>query len=376
MVKRFFWVERLEEAFKRKTIIWLMGVRRAGKTTLAKSLEGVQYFDCELPRVRAQMADPESFLEGLQGKKIVLDEIHRLDNPSELLKIAADHFPKIKIIATGSSTLHSSFKFKDTLTGRKEEIWLTPMNDQDLHDFGKKNMSHRLYRGGLPPFFLSDIYPENQFQEWIDSYWAKDIQELFRIERRWSFQKLLELLFVNSGGIFEAASYASPCEISRTTVANYLDVFESTQVAHIVRPFSSNRSSEIITAPKVYGFDTGFVCYYRGWNQLRKEDMGVLWEHYVLNELHSRLPGSPIQYWRDKQGHEVDFVIKNRGQPPVAIECKWSARAFDPNALLIFRKKYPMGRNLVVAHDIDRPFVRKEKGIKIEFVNLKILQSL
>jgi len=50
-----------------------------------------------------------------------LDEVHRLDNPSELLKIAADHYPDLKIIATGSSTLGASDRFKDTLTGRKSD---------------------------------------------------------------------------------------------------------------------------------------------------------------------------------------------------------------------------------------------------------------
>jgi predicted AAA+ superfamily ATPase len=44
-------------------------------------------------------------LTGRKGKRLILDEIHRLDNPSEILKIAADHYPEVKIIATGSSTL-------------------------------------------------------------------------------------------------------------------------------------------------------------------------------------------------------------------------------------------------------------------------------
>ena len=39
------------------------------------------------------MLDPEGFLEDLHGKRVVLVEIHRLQNPSELLKIAADHHP-------------------------------------------------------------------------------------------------------------------------------------------------------------------------------------------------------------------------------------------------------------------------------------------
>jgi predicted AAA+ superfamily ATPase len=61
------------------------------------------------------MEDPEDFLSKLQNKRIVLDEIHRLPNPSEFLKILADHFPSIKAIATGSSTLQASSRFRTPL---------------------------------------------------------------------------------------------------------------------------------------------------------------------------------------------------------------------------------------------------------------------
>jgi uncharacterized protein len=60
-------------------------------------------------------------------------------------------------------------------------------------------------------------------------------------------------------------------------------------VVHIIPPFSSHRPTETVSAPKVYGFDTGFVCYYRGWSELRQEDMGLLWEHLVLNEIVAHL---------------------------------------------------------------------------------------
>ena len=122
---RASWIERVEAAWSRRSIVWLPGVRRAGKTTLCRSLPGVEYFDCELPRVRRMLDDPEAFLEDMAGKRIVLDEVHRLDRPAELLKIAADHHPKTRIVATGSSTLGASARFRDTLAGRKAIVWLT-----------------------------------------------------------------------------------------------------------------------------------------------------------------------------------------------------------------------------------------------------------
>jgi len=373
MVRRRFWIEAVERAWARRRVVWLSGVRRVGKTFLAQSLADVEYFDCELPRVRRQMEDPEQFLDELRGRRLVLDEVHRLENPAELLKIAADHFPDVKVLATGSSTLGASSKFPDTLAGRKAEIWLTPMILADLEDFAEPSLDRRLSRGGLPPFFLAEELPERDFQEWIDAYWAKDIQELFRLERRHSFQKFATMLMMQSGGIFEATRFARPCEVSRTTIANYLAALEATFVVHVLRPFSSGRPREIVSAPKVYAFDTGFVCYHRGWHELRSEDRGALWEHLVLNEMHAHLQSREVRYWRDKRGHEVDFVIARRGRAPVAIECKWSAGDFDGTNVGAFLREYPRAEAVVVARDVTRRFTRQLAGGTIHFMSVNEL---
>lgn len=369
MVVREFWKKRIEAAWKHRPVVWLSGVRRVGKTTLCQSLDNIAYFDCELPRVRQLFEDPEQFLQNTKGKRIVIDEIHRLKNPSELLKIAADYFPDNKIIATGSSTLGASAKFSDTLAGRKSEIWLTPMlyNEADL--FGNSNIEHRLLYGGLPPFFSATILPEKDYQEWLDAYWAKDIQELFRLEKRYSFQKFVELLMAQSGDIFEATRFTSRCEVSRITISNYLAVLEQTFVVHVIRPFSTHRPTEIVSAPKVYGFDTGFVCHNKGWEKLRSEDKGNLWEHLVLNEMQGQLQTKTLHYWRDKQGHEIDFIyLKNRQTNPVTIECKWSVKKFDPRSLQSFRKIYPNGKNFVVASDVTHSFEKKFGELMVKFI--------
>jgi len=304
---------------------------------------------------------------------VVLDEVHRLPNPAEVLKIAADHFPDTPVLATGSSTLGASARFRDTLAGRKAEVWLTPMVLADLSDFGSADLRHRLLRGGLPPFFLAETVPEQDYQEWLDAYWAKDILELFRLERRQSFQRLVELLLAQSGGIFEATALARACEVSRTTISNYVAVLEATFVVHLVRPYAAGGAAEIVSAPKVYGFDTGFMCYHRGWHELRREDLGLLWEHLVLNELQAHLGRPPIHYWRSKHGNEVDFVVASRGGPPTAIECKWSSGEFDPTHLRAFRRRYPAGVNFVVSADVDAHRTRRFGELTVEVVSLRDL---
>ena len=370
MFPRVFWIDLLESAWKEKSIIWLSGVRRVGKTSLCQSLGDIEYFDCELPSVRRVMEDAEAFLQAVSGRRIVLDEVHRLGNPSELLKIAADHFRSTRIVATGSSTLGASTKFKDTLTGRKRDLWLTPLIAADQAEFNKPGLDRRFLQGGLPGFFLAEQLPERDFQEWADAYWAKDIQELFRLEKRHSFQRFLELLMAQSGGIFEATRFARPCEASRTTISNYLAVLEATHVAHVIRPYSSHRPTEIVSAPKVYGFDTGFVCHYKGWHPLRSEDRGVMWEHYVLNELQARLQTRDVRYWRDKRGHEVDFVFQQRGKPPIAIECKWQAGDSDTSGLAAFARQYPEAELCVVAPDLALSLNRRHGDHEIAYLTL------
>jgi hypothetical protein len=322
------------------------------------------------------MEDPESFLQSLDGKRVVLDEIHRLANPSELLKIAADHFPKVRLLATGSSSLGASSRFRDTLTDRKSDIWLTPMMSRDLLDFGGHGVDERLLKGGLPPFFLAPATDGRSYQDWLDAYWAKDILELFRLQRRHSFLRFAELLVSRSGGIFEASRFSGECEASRTTISNYLAVMEATYLVHVIRPYSSRRASEIISAPKVFAFDTGFVCHFKGIDALRPEDRGLLWEHYVLNEMHARLQTRAVGYWRDKRGHEVDFVVSRPAKAPIAIECKWSARDFDAKNLAAFRRQHPGGANYVVAMDVKEEFPQSFGGVDVRFVNLETLIGL
>lgn len=376
ITNRNFWLDLLRKSLESRSIVWLAGVRRVGKTVLCSSIPGSEYFDCELPRVRKYFEDEEAFFRSLDKEKIIiLDEIHRLDNPSQVLKIAADHFPDLKIIATGASSLSTSKKFRDTLTGRKHNIRLTPLNTCDIKDFNIKDLGRRLLRGGLPPFILSSTFPEKEFQEWMDSFWAKDVQELFSVGKKASFIKFVELLFLQSGGMFEATKFSRPCEVSRVTIQNYLSILEQTFIASVIKPFSTYKSNEITYAPKVYAFDTGFVCYYRGWDKLRSEDYGLLWEHFVLNELISLLQNSRINYWRDKQRHEIDFILQFQGKPPVTIECKWKSEQLNLKSLIRFREFYPEGLNAVVAEDITRPMEKEKNNLKIHYLGLKDLSG-
>jgi hypothetical protein len=80
-------------------------------------------------------------------------------------------------------------------------------------------------------------------------------------------------------------------------------------------------------------------------------------------------------HWRDKQGHEVDFVIEGEGKAPLAIEAKWNADSFDPDGLLAFRKFHPNGVNLVVSANVDNAYTRSVSGLEVSFCSLSYLRQ-
>ena len=370
MIQRPFWLRRIEQAWAEAPIVWLCGVRRCGKTTLAESLgpERVLYVNCDLPVVAEMVRDPQLFFRSCDKPVVVFDEIHQLNDPTRLLKIGADLFPDLKILATGSSTLAAGSTFRDTLTGRKRTIHLVPVLLSELPAFGV-TIQRRLFHGGLPAALLAADKQPSLYREWLDSFFARDIQRLFGFRDMNRFNALFEYILRQSGGQLEVARTATALGITRPTVENHLSALEITNAVTLVRPFHGSGQGEIVKMPKVYGFDTGFVSFVRGWDPLRPEDYGHLWEHLVLEHLQAAFPDTRIRYWRDKGGREIDFVLARNRDDIDAIECTWDPTAFDPSALRTFRASYPQGRNYLLTPSGVPPYIRNYGGIEVRVCN-------
>ena len=366
MFPRPFWLQRIEQAWKEAPIAWLCGVRRCGKTTLAESLgaQRVTYVNCDLPATEDRVRDPQVFFRSCTKPVVVFDEVHQLRDPTRLLKIGADAFQKLKILATGSSTLAASRKFRDTLTGRKRAVHLLPVLWEELSAFGV-SLPQRLFHGGLPPALLADSKRPAFYREWMDSFFARDIQRLFGFRDMNRFNAVLEYVMRQSGGQLEMTRTAAALGITRPTVESHLRALEITHAVTPVRPFHGSGQSEIVKMPKLYAFDTGFVSFVRGWDPLRNDDLGALWEHLVLEHLQAFFPYIPIRYWRDKSGREVDFVVARRRDEVDAIECKWDPGAFDSAALRVFRGYYPKGRNYLVTPSGDPSYTRRYGKLEV-----------
>jgi len=375
MIHRPFWREKLELAWRAAPIVWLAGVRRSGKTTLAQSLgaDRCLLVNCDLPATEDMLRDPVLFFRDCERPVVVFDEIHQLSDPSRVLKIAADEFPKLRVLATGSSTLAASRKFRDTLTGRKRQLRFVPVLTGELEAFGV-TLEKRLYHGGLPPALLAGRKEPGFYREWLDSFFARDIQRLFGFRDINRFNALFEYVLRQSGGQLETSRTATALGISRATVDSHLQALEITQALTLVRPFHGGGQGEIVRQPKAYAFDTGFVSFAHGWDPLRASDRGVLWEHLALEAMQAQWPDESVRYWRDKAGREVDFVRPRARDAVDAYECKWDAGAFDPTALKVFREAYPKGDNYLLSPLTGRAYAKKVAGMQITVCGLEGLE--
>ena len=350
MIQRPLWLERIQRAWAERPVVWLSGVRRVGKTTLARMLPEAVHLNCDLPSTARALRDPELFLSGQpRGSVVVLDEVHRLADPSLPLKIAADEYPHLRILATGSSTLAATGKFRDTLTGRKRAVHLCPVLWEECAEpFGVADLDRRLLHGGLPEALLAATKSRPSFAEWIDSFYARDILELFRVRNRQGFLTLFRLLMRWSGGQVDYSRLSRLAELSRPTVKSYAEALQIAHAIHLLRPFRGGGGGEIVRRPKCYAFDTGFVTFEKGWDRIRADDRGLLWEHLVLDSLRFRHLDEDIFYWRDKAGREVDFVVRRDGGRVDTFECKMNPDEVSPAPVTAFRRRYPRGRDHIV----------------------------
>ena len=363
MIWRDVWLQRINSAWNTRSLIWLSGVRRVGKTTLTQMLPDSVYMNCDLPSTRRALEDPELFLESQAAEGIlVLDEVHRLDDPSLLLKIAADEYPRLKILATGSSTLAATRKFRDSLTGRKQAIHLCPILwEECIGPFGVRDLDRRLLHGGLPEPLIAESKETSFYAEWVDSFYARDIQALFGIRNRQGFLSLFRLLLRQSGGQLDFSRLANLTELSRPTVKAHIEAMQVAHAVFLLRPFHGGGKREIVSRPKCYAFDTGFVTFEKGWDSIRNDDRGLLWEHLVLDTLRSRFPEKDIFYWQDKSHREIDFVVRRARDSVDVIECKINPEKQVREPVETFRRLYPKGDNYVISPALKRPY-RMRRG--------------
>jgi hypothetical protein len=166
------------------------------------------------------------------------------------------------------------------------------------------------------------------------------------------------------------SSLAQLSGLSRPTATAHVEAMSVAHAVFLLPPFHGGGRREITRRPKCYAFDTGFVTFVKGWDSIREDDRGLLWEHLVLDTLRTQVNDRDLYYWRDKAGREVDFVVKRSRQAVDAVECKIDPDRFDAASLAVFRTQYPEGESLVVSPAVSAPYQRRHGGLVVRYCGL------
>lgn len=327
--------------FKGKIII-IYGARQVGKTTLCKEIlkkypQNSKYLNCELLQNKSVLETTndkkiKSFLGNT--KLVVLDEAQKIKDIGLVLKIIADTFPEIQIIATGSSSFELANKTSEPLTGRARRYLLYPFSIQeikqelDLFDLDAK--LENILRFGIYPSVFNR--PEDEATEELleiaSNYLYKDILEFSGLRKPDLVLNLLKALSLQLGNEVSTSELANLLDKNSRTIESYLSLLEQCFIIFRIKSFSRNLRKEISKNYKVYFYDLGIRnSLIQNFNQLElRNDVGALWENFCVLERIKRNNNNRVfanyYFWRTYDQKEIDYIEERNGKLS-AFEFKW-----------------------------------------------------
>ena len=164
----------------------------------------------------------------------------------------------------------------------------------------------------------------------------RDVRDLSRIRGLDLLPLLLALAASQSARLLNISELASPFQVSRPTIKEYVELLERIFLLERLPPWHSNSLSRLVKTPKVHMGDTGLACALLGVDSTAlasdRELLGQLVETFAYQELRRQASWleTPCEFfhYRDKDKVEVDIVIE-RGMSIAGAEVKAGATVED-----------------------------------------------
>ena len=349
----------IKNKIKPGKVVVLHGARRVGKTFLIKEYlktVGEKYilwngedFAVHELLSRRSVQNYKNILGST--KLLVIDEAHRIPDIGQVLKLIVDSFENLKIIVTGSSAFDIANLAGEPLTGRKYEIMLYPVSENEFLQFEKPeerhdNLLQRLVYGNMPEVINIDDSEDKAayLRELVNSYLLKDILAFENIKNSSRLIDLLKLIAYQTGNEVSIEEIGRQIGMSKNTVEKYLDLLSKVFVVYRLNGFSRNLRKEVVKNSKWYFYDNGIRnAIVANFNHINlRDDRGMLWENYMMSErikFHSYSGVVCNRYfWRTYDKQEIDLIEEREGKL-FAYEVKWkNAKIKSPAA---WQKAYP-----------------------------------
>ena len=362
-VQRFMYNTIEKWLFKGKVIV-LTGARQVGKTTLLQKLaennEGVLWLNADESPVRVRLEELSlTSLKEIVGsyKIIVIDEVQRVENAGLLLKLLADNFKSVQIIATGSSALDISETIFEPLTGRHVLFHLYPFSQKELYlnkspfELEQQLPFHLIY-GSYPDIWNNKENAEFLLKNLANQYLYKDVLVWKDIRKPELLDKLLKLLAFQIGSEVSFHELATQLGVSSETIDSYISLLEKSFVIFRLNAYSTNPRKEVSKMSKIYFWDNGIRnAVIDSFNDLNfRSDTGALFENFIIGErlkLNSILPNRKSFFWRNYNQSEVDYIETEKAHLS-AYEFKWNSLKKKIAVSKAFTNSYPEAQTNVL----------------------------
>lgn len=337
MIERHI-TEQVKSALQRQAAVALLGPRQVGKTTLAMEL-GKQYnalyLDLEDRDDRNRLENPALFLESVEDRLVILDEIHRMPEIFQTLRGIIDkgrrkQKGKGRFLILGSASIELLRQSGESLAGRIAYINLTPLSVIEISK-GRTAREILWLRGGFPDSYLAENDKDslNWRKDFIRTYLERDVPMFGPRVPATTLERLWTMLAHKQGSILNAAELARSLEISAQSVTRYIDLLADLLLVRRLPPYAANIGKRLTKSPKVYIRDSGQLHALLGIQdqiQLAGHPVtGMSWEGFVLENLLSVLPWrSSAFFYRTAKGVEIDLLIEHADGSLWAIEIKRS----------------------------------------------------
>ena len=305
-------------------VVALTGIRQAGKTTLVRHLlPDWDYVTLEdLDQRRFALEDPRGFLAEHPGHTII-DEFQRVPALTSYLQGIVDQTSSPgQYVLTGSQSYLLQAQVSQSLAGRVALLVLLPFSlAENQPQKTSQDLDGVLFRGGFPAVVARDLPPAPWYSSFIGTYVERDVRQILAIRDLVQFQSFLKLVAARTGQLLNLASLAADAAISVPTARQWLSVLEAGHVIRRVAPWFQNAGKRLVKTPKLYFADTGLLCRLLELESpgdlARHSQRGAVFENWVLTEIlkawHHHGEEPSVYFWRDTDGHEVDFVIQRAG---------------------------------------------------------------
>jgi predicted AAA+ superfamily ATPase len=353
---------KIQAALLRGKSILLLGARQTGKTTLIKQATKPDLsYNLSIPKLRQQFErDPDSLsaeIEAFWATKqpdhlplVVIDEVQKVPELMDVAQYLIDD-QRAQLILTGSSARklkHNQQRSINLLPGRVVMLHLDALCLPEI-PAARYDLTSLLLYGSLPGIIFDATHAdrEQDLSSYVETYLEEEIRQEGLIRNLGAFSRFLELAALSMGEPINFSRLSQDIGVSVHTVTEYFQILEDCLIIEKINPITANTRRKLTKAPKFLFFDLGVkrLCAKEG-QKLSQRAQAALFEQFVgmelLRYIHLDTSGFRLQYWRDHNGPEIDYVI-DMHQQYLPVEVKWTENpsAYDCRHLEQFMSEHP-----------------------------------